>query len=192
MNANEERLRQLLAAAPKSAENLIDLLLDGLDWPIPEGLSWDELQLEWEPEELHLDPEKVAKLRLISQVPPLTQDQQFGVWVLEFEGGRLPVGAIRRLVQSLVKNARARKGSGTHAQWALPDLLFFCLSEGSEHILHVVNFREKDGKRILRVLSWTDAPTSNRLDLLVRRGVPDRLWSSPSGDVPWSGGVFGA
>lgn len=181
MTANEQRLRQLLKSAPRSTDDLLTLLLDGLDWPIPDGLTWDDLQLEWEPEELHLDPEKVAKLKHISQIPQLKKDQAFGVWVLEFDGGRLPVGAIRRLVQRLVKNERARKGSGTHAQWDLPDLLFFCLSEGNEHLLHVVNFREKDGKRVLNVLSWSNEPTSARLDLLVRRGVPDLFWESPDG-----------
>ncbi len=181
MTATEPRLRQLLKSAPRSTDDLLTLLLDGLDWPIPDGLTWDDLQLEWEPEELHLDPEKVAKLKHISQIPQLKKDQAFGVWVLEFDGGRLPVGAIRRLVQRLVKNERARKGSGTHAQWDLPDLLFFCLSEGNEHLLHVVNFREKDGKRVLNVLSWSNEPTSARLDLLVRRGVSDLYWESPDG-----------
>ena len=181
MTANEGRLRHLLKAAPQSTDHLLTLLLDGLDWPIPDGIAWDDLQLEWDPEELHLDPAKVAKLKHISQIPQLKKDQDFGVWVLEFDGGRLPVGAIRRLVQRLVKNERARKGSGTHAQWALPDLLFFCLSEAQEHLLHVVNFREKDGKRILNVLSWSAEPTSTRLDLLVRRGVPDLFWGSPNG-----------
>lgn len=181
MTATDDRLRRLLRAAPRSTDHLLTLLLDGLDWPIPDGLTWDDLQLDWEPEELHLDPDKVAKLKHISQVPQLKKDQTFGVWVLEFDGGRLPVGAIRRLVQRLVKNERARKGSGQHAQWALPDLLFFCLSEGHEHLLHVVNFREKDGKRVLNVLTWSTEPTPARLDLLVRRGVPDLVWASPAG-----------
>jgi hypothetical protein len=181
MSASEDRIRRLLQAAPRSADHLLDLLLNGLDWPIPDGLAWGDIQLDWEPEELHLDPEKVAKLKQISQVPPLTKDQAFGVFVLDFEGGRLPIGAIRRLVQRLVKNERARKGSGTHAQWSLNDLLFFCLSEGQEKLLHVVNFREKDGKRVLRVMSWSDQLTNARLDLLVRRGVPDLLWSPVTG-----------
>ncbi len=191
MSVVEDRMRTLLKSAPKSAEHLLDLLLNGLDWPIPDGLSWGDIQLEWEPEELHLDPEKVARLKQISQIPPLTKDQKFGVFVLNFEGGRLPVGAIRRLVQRLVKNERARKGSGTHAQWSLDDLLFFCLSEGQERILHVVNFREKDGKRVLRVLSWSDQLTSARLDLLVRRGVPDLAWSPADGPQIVLGPNFG-
>lgn len=176
MNATEERIRRLLAKAPTSADHLVSLLRDGLDWRIPAELTWDDLQLEWEPEELHLDPDKVARLKHISQMPQLRANQRFGVWVLEFDGGRLPVGAIRRLVQRLVKNERARKGTGTHAQWSLPDLLFFCLAESDEHVLHVVNFREKDGKRLLNVLSWSDDPTPARLDLLVKRGIPELTW----------------
>ncbi|WP_062208314.1 type ISP restriction/modification enzyme [Demequina oxidasica] len=181
MSVVEDQLRQLLMAAPRSADQLLTLLLDGLDWPITDGLTWDDLQLEWEPEELHLDPEKVAKLNHISQLPQLTTNQTFGVWVLEFDGGRLPIGAIRRVVQRLVRNERARKGSGRHAQWALGDLLFFCLSEGQENLLHVVNFREKDGKRLLNVMSWSDNPTKTRLDLLVQRGVPDLFWQTAAG-----------
>lgn len=191
MSVVEDRLRALLQNAPRSADHLLDLLQNGLDWPIPQGLPWDEIQLEWEPEELHLDPEKVAKLTQISQIPPLTKHQKFGVFVLAFEGGRLPVGAIRRLVQRLVKNERARKGSGTHAQWSLDDLLFFCLSQGQEQLIHVVNFREKDGKRVLRVMSWSDRLTRARLDLLVRRGVPDLAWAPSNGPRIVLGPDFG-
>lgn len=191
MTARENRLRQLLKAAPTSTDDLLTLLLEGLNWPIPDGLTWDDLQLEWQPEELHLDPDKVAKLKHISQIPKLEKHQDFGAWVLEFDGGRLPVGAIRRLVQRLVKNERSRTGGGTHAQWALPDLLFFCLAEGQDHLLHVVNFRENEGKRILNVLSWSNDPTPARLDLLVRRGAPDLIWHSQGGPRIALGPEFG-
>src|SRR5947209_4466847 len=103
MRGDEDHIRRLLQEAPKSADHLLDLLLNGLDWPIPDGLAWGDIHLEWEPEELHLDPQKVARLKQISQVPPLTKSQAFGVFVLDFEGGQLPVGAIRRLVHRLVK-----------------------------------------------------------------------------------------
>jgi type I restriction-modification system DNA methylase subunit len=181
VSVNEKRIRSLLQAAPKSADDLLQLLAEGLDWPLPDTFDWADIQLEWEPAELHLDPEKVAKLKHISQIPPLTANQKFGLFVLEFEGGRLPVGAIRRLVQRLVKNERGRKGGGTQAQWSLDDLLFFCLAEGSDKLLHVVNFRETEGKRVLRVLSWSETMTPARLDLLVRRGVPDLFWRPDDG-----------
>lgn len=176
MSVVENRLRTLLRAAPRSADNLFDLLLNGLDWPIPDGLSWGDLQLEWEPEELHLDPEKVANLKRISQIPPLTKSQRFGVFVLDFEGGRLPIGAVRRLVHRLVRNERSRQGAGKIPQFELNDLLFFCLSESSHDVLHVVGFREADGKRVLKVLSWGNDVTEAKLDLIVKRAVPDLRW----------------
>lgn len=179
MNASEARLRELLEAAPRSGDDLLQLL-SGLDWPIPTDLDWEDVNLPWSLEELHLDPTKLAKLRRMSQIPPLTAEQKFGVFVLDFEGGRLPVGAIRRVVQRLVRSERSRAG-GTHARWHLDDLMFFCLSDGDENALHVVSLREVDGKRAIRVLSWTDRPTPARMDLLITRGVTDLRWSSPNG-----------
>jgi len=162
MSATEANMRKLLEAAPRSTDNLLDLLLNGLDWPIPDGHSWGDIQLDYKPEELYLDPEKVAKLKQISQMSRLVTNQSFGVFVLEFAGGRLPVGAIRRLVQQLVRNKRARTVSGTHAQWALDDLLFFCLSADQERILHVVNLQERDGKRVRRPRRGLRPPTQPR------------------------------
>lgn len=176
MSIVEDRLRMLLRAAPKSPENLFNLLQNGLDWPIPDGLSWGDIQLDWEPEELHLDPVKVARLERISQIPPLTMGQKFGVFVLDFEGGQLPIGAVRRIVQRLVRNERSRQDTGKIPQFDLNDLLFFCLSERSHDVLHVVGFRESGGKRILKVLSWGDSVTEAKLDLIVSRAVPDLRW----------------
>ncbi|MCD2115009.1 hypothetical protein LQ384_28445 [Rhodococcus rhodochrous] len=181
MSAVEKRLRQLLKSAPTSPDHLFDLLVDGLDWPIPEGFSLSDIELDWEPEELHLDPKKVAKLTQISQIPPLTKTQSFGVFVLTFEGGRLPIGAVRRLVQRLVRNERSRTGAGKIPQFELNDLLFFCLSERSHDMLHVVGFRDTDGKRVLKVLSWGGSVTEAKLDLIVKRAVPDLRWK---GDGP--------
>lgn len=181
MNAPTTELRRLAQRAPRSADDLLDLLRDGLDWPLPADITWGGIELTWDPNELHLDPAKVAKLTQISQLPKLTQKQDFGVFVLGFEGGRLPVGAIRRLVDRLVHNERSRKGKGTHPQWALNDLLFFCLSSGHEKLLHVVNFQDRQGKKVLRVLSWSDQTTNSRLDLLLNRGLVDLCWPDASG-----------
>jgi hypothetical protein len=180
----DERLRTLIREAPKDTWALIDFLRDGLAWPLPEldptELHADDVLIDWQPEELHLDPTKVAKLVDIAQLPPLTAKQSFGVFFLNFDGRNLPITAVRRLVHRLV-NSRRGRGGGTHPTWALDDLLFFCLANGDEKVIHVVNFREKDGKRVLRVLSWSDNPTGARLDLLVRRAVPELTWDGDSG-----------
>lgn len=177
--AADATLRELIRNAPKDTWALIDFLRDGLSWPLPDvtHLESDDILIDWKPEELHLDPAKVAKLVDITQLPPLTAKQNFGVFFLNFDGRNLPITAVRRLVHRLVSNKRGR-GAGTHPTWALDDLLFFCFANGDQRVIHVVNFREKDGKRVLRVLSWSDKPTETRLDLLVRKAVPELSWTA--------------
>ena len=178
----DAKLRELIRNAPKDTWALIDFLRDGLAWPLPDvtHLQPDDILIDWKPEELHLDPTKVAKLIDITQLPPLTAKQNFGVFFLNFDGRNLPITAVRRLVHRLVSNKRGH-GAGTHPTWALDDLLFFCFANGDEKVIHVVNFREKEGKRVLRVLSWSDKPTETRLDLLVRKAVPELSWTAEDG-----------
>lgn len=178
----DAKLRELIRNAPKDTWALMDFLRDGLSWPLPDvtHLQADDILIDWKPEELHLDPAKVAKLIDITQLPPLTARQNFGVFFLNFDGRNLPITAVRRLVHRLVNNKRGR-GAGTHPTWALDDLLFFCFANGDQKVIHVVNFREKEGKRVLRVLSWSDQPTETRLDLLVRKAVPELTWTADDG-----------
>jgi hypothetical protein len=177
MTVTTERLIGLLRSAPGSTEGLFRLLYEGLDWPLPDGLDLEEVLLDYDPTELQLDPDKVAALCSIQQVPRLTADQRFGVFLLNFEGGRLPVGAIRRLVDRLARTKRARSHGGTSPMWAAEDLLFFCQSSSTERALHVVAFRELEEKRVLKVISWSSDSTPARLDLVARRGVPDLTWA---------------
>ncbi|WFN93801.1 type ISP restriction/modification enzyme [Gordonia sihwensis] len=177
--ATDAKLRKLIRNAPKDNRALVEFLRDGLAWPLPDApyLEPDDILIDWSPEELHLDPTKIARLVDITQLPPLTAKQSFGVFFLNFDGRNLPITAVRRLVHRLVSNRRGR-GAGTHPTWALDDLLFFCLANGDQRFIHVVNFREKEGKRVLRVLSWSDRPTEARLELLVRKAVPELSWTA--------------
>lgn len=178
MSVSQQRLKTLIEHAPSSSEHLFQLLVEGLDWPAPADLTMADVELDWDPAELHLDPAKIATLRSIKQIPPLKTGQKFGVFVLDFEGGRLPIGAIRRLVDRLVRKKRSRTSPGTHALWSLEDLLFFCFSSEGTNALHVVGFREQHGKRILRVMSWSRDMTPRRLDLLLHKGIPDLHWAT--------------
>src|SRR5690554_2248009 len=103
MAVEETKLRGLLKSAPRSLSGLMTLLIDGLGWPhYDQAVEPQEFLLDWSPEELHLDPSHVAKLKSIAQIPPATSAQKVGTFVLQFEDGQLPVGAIRRVVQRLV------------------------------------------------------------------------------------------
>ncbi len=187
MTAVEDRLLRLLKEAPKSEQHLYALLREGLRWPFPDGIQLDDVYLEWEPAELHLDPERVARLSRIRQVAPLTTGQTTGVFILEFAKGNLPVGAIRRVVNQLVRKKRATANAGSHPTWALHDLIFFCRSNENLRVLHVVAFRETAGKRVLRVLRWDEDVTPVRLNHLLHRAVPDLSWKlvGPAISVDW-------
>jgi len=179
--ADGAQLRALIKAAPDSLNNLLSLLYEGLGWPLYDTtLEPEDVLIDWSPEELHLDPDHVARLSRISQIPPLTAKQKFGTFYLQFEGGQLPIGAVRRLVQRLVASKRGRTGGKTPT-WNLHDILFFCLADGDEAVIHVVNFQERNGKRLLRVLTWNDTPTEARLNLLAQRALSELTWVRDEG-----------
>lgn len=172
---------RLVRDAPKSPEALLALLFDGLDWPMPDHLDITEVPLvDLRPEDLSLREDAIARLRGVQQLPPLTAQQPFGVFILTFEGERLPIGAVRRLVDGLVRKRRV-KHTRAGGLWDLDDLIFFCRTGDGGGALHVVAFREHDGKRILRAISWSSDATKNRLKMLSRTTLPALMWPDAQG-----------
>jgi hypothetical protein len=171
--------RRLVERAPESFDALAELLTEGLHWPVPAEMEPEEALVEWDPEELHLDPDAVARLTSIRQMRPLQTGQPFGVFFLTFEGGRLPVGALRRLVDRLVRKKRP-SGPGTHPVWSLDDLLFVVQSAGEVRTVHFVAFKESAGRPTLKVLSWGTGSTATRLNLLAER-LGDLAWPDDGG-----------
>jgi hypothetical protein len=166
----------LIRKAPRSTDDLLALLFDGLNWPLPAGMEVEDVPLlAWSPEELHLDPNAVARLTRIQQLPSLATDQPFGVFILSFDGGRLPVGAVRRVVNKLIRKKRAQP-STDHSLWDLHDLIFFCQSHRGIDTLHVVAFRETDNVPVMRVISWDTQATDNRIRLIASENLPDLAW----------------
>ena len=173
---NENLVRQ----APGSTTNLLKLLFEGLDWPHPKNLDIEDIPLlPWSPDELHLNPDEVARLTKIQQLPALTATQPFGVFILSFDGGRLPVGAVRRVVNQLVRKQRARRQTAK-SLWNLNDLIFFCQSSNGVGTLHVVAFRDTKSVPVLKVISWDTNANQNRLELIATQNLPALLW--PDGD----------
>ena len=184
---------RLVRRAPRSREALLQLLFEGLDWPRPGGMEIEEIPLlPWTPQELHLDPTSVARLTKIEQLPRLTASQPFGVFILSFDGGRLPVGAVRRVVNQLVRKKRARREQAK-SLWDLEDLVFFCQAGEEVDVLHVVAFRESERRPIMKVISWDSASTDSRIRLVATANLPALAWPSDEIDPTdwrdrWSSG----
>jgi hypothetical protein len=173
---------KLVKNAPKSSANLMALLKDGLDWPFPDNFEPEDVPLlEWRPSEIGLDESAIPRLKRIEQIPKLTDKQPFGVFILDFEKGRLPIGAIRRLVNRLVHKKRATKSPG-HALWNLSDLIFFCQSHEKVSTVHVVAFRDTGSVPVMKVISWDTDDSEVKIKLTVE-SLRKLQWPTTSSDA---------
>ena len=158
------------------------LLKDGLDWPFPDNFEPEDVPLlEWKPSEIGLDEASIPRLKRIEQIPKLTDKQPFGVFILDFEKGRLPIGAIRRLVNRLVHKKRATKSPG-HALWNLSDLIFFCQSHEKVSTVHVVAFRDTGSVPVMKVISWDTEDSEVKIQLTVE-SLRKLQWPTTSSDA---------
>lgn len=166
-------ITEYLKKAGSSLQAFTDLLIYGLKWPIPNGLEWEDLPIDWSPAELDLDPEKVGPIR-IHQLNIVT-DQQVGILVLQFDGKRLPVAAVRRIIERFLKTPGGKARSGQRPAWEEDRVLVFAISP-QDNSIHAIGVGREDGRRVLRSLSWSTRSTPARLELIAERGVPELVW----------------
>lgn len=162
-----------LKKAGSSLDAFTGFLIHGLKWPIPNGLVWDDLPIDWSPAELDLDPEKVGPIR-VHQLNIVT-DQQVGILVLKFDGKHLPVAAVRRIIERFLKTPSGKTRSGKRPAWQEDRVLVFAISPQNNSI-HAIGVGREDGRRVLRSLSWSTRSTPARLELIAERGVPELVW----------------
>ena len=156
-------------------------LHDELGWPL-EGANLDDESLEdltydWDPAELGIAPDKLRDLKRLQQMRPLTPHQPWGVFLVQFDGPRLPITQLRRLLQGLVKNKRKR--SGTRPTWAMNDLLFIVFTgSGTAVELHFVAFFEEDERLPkVRSLAWRPGQSPHQhLARLAEELMPSLVW----------------
>jgi len=100
---------------------LVQYLHDELGWPVNVD-DWEDNLFDWQPDELNLKAEHEVKVKSIKQLRPLVSGQPWGIFFVEFNKGRLPITALRRVLNGLVPKGRATGGG--HQTWAAHDLLF--------------------------------------------------------------------
>jgi hypothetical protein len=173
-----------------SFEDVIEFLTDELDWPINTD-DLEEATFEWSSDELGLPPERVPHLASLRQLRPLATDQPWGIFFLEFDGPRLPLTALRRLLDKLVTKQRS-SGSGTLKTWKLDDLLFIITTSTGETVeLHLVAFFEQRDKLAeIRSIPWRPGQSpAQHLKRLATELLPHLTWpDDPAAVDEWREG----
>ena len=163
---------------------LIEYLRDELEWPI-EVEDAEDITFDYNPVELGIDKKHAAKIKTVKQIRPLTDNQPWGLFYIEFEPKKLPVVVLRRILRALIHSRR--RADDRMPTWALPDLIFISsLGEENERKITFANFSESEqGLPELRTFSWDASDTylhylQNMLDL-------DKLrWPASENDsVAW-------
>lgn len=170
----------------RTIDQVVSFLADELDWPI-DAASLEDASFDFTPDELGIPADQVPKLGSLRQLRPLTTDQPWGIFFVEFLGPRLPVTALRRLLHALVTRKRAR-GDGTRRTWDLDDLLFVVTTDSGESVeLHLVAFFDSGGPTAeIRPLAWRPSQSPpQHLRRLAQELLPRLAWPNESDVDQW-------
>ncbi len=178
--------------AIRDFKSLIKYLRTHLGWPVDEEDAGD-LTFEYSADELGLDEKAAVKIRQIKQLRPLTGNQPWGIFWIDFEPKRLPVVVMRRVLAALVMNKRGSKEDRRPA-WNLRDLMFISATgEGQEREISFAHFRQEFGDLpTLRVLGWDGGDTPLKLEHTAAILEKHLRWSDDPNDQDawreeWSG-----
>ena len=168
--------------------HLFQYLIDVLGWPLETDDLEDEdlaaITYDWDPEELGIPADRLSDLRRLQQMRPLTADQPWGVFFLEFAGSRLPITQVRRLLGSLVKKKRAT-GDARGQAWRLDDLLFIVITGVDDSMqLHLLAFSGGDLRSAgFLPLAWRPVQSPDRhLRRLAEELLPRLAWPDDESD----------
>lgn len=143
-------------------ESLIEYLRDELDWDF-QAEDIEDLTFDYEPEELGLDEATAAKIDGIKQLRPLTNNQTWGIFYIDFEPKKLPIVALRRILSKLVIKRRTSANNADRAAWQMHDLLF--LSSYGENRTRTMSFAHfSDNSEFgdlptLKTITWNNLDT---------------------------------
>ena len=165
-------------------ESLVEFLRNDLEWPIDESATLDDLTFNYDFEELGLDSKSTANVRSIRQIRPLSANQAWGMFYIEFEPKHIPIVVLRRILRSLVVKKRQTAKSALQAAWNLHDLLFIsACGEGHEQSITFAHFSEDSqfgDLPTLRVLGWDGSDTPLKLDHVASTLRNQLRWPEPS------------
>ena len=152
----------------RSFDGFVSFLQDKLNWPIKEEISKESLTYEFLPEELRIEEKQLRRLKgdSIYQLIPFTEEQPWGIFLLELNTPRVYTTFLRQILHGLVPSRRKPSDLPT---WQLENLLFICTCNYKDFTF--AHFKgEKYQKAKLSTFSWTAGET--RLRTLCEFNLP--------------------
>ncbi|KKN57208.1 hypothetical protein LCGC14_0564540 [marine sediment metagenome] len=141
----------------KNLKTLLEYFRDILDWPL-EFDETEDITFDYDSIELGIDHNSTARIKNIKQIRSLIDNQPWGLFFIEFESKKLPIGMLKRILKSLISSKRKNVKSKI---WNLTELIFIVvLGEKDERSISFANFTESEmGKPKLRTFSWDSTYT---------------------------------
>lgn len=176
----------------KTFDQLLPWLASSLDWPVDEidiapETAFDDLTYEYEAKELGLKQEDIAHIREIRQLRPLVTNQPWGIFFVNFEDKKIPVGVLKRILGGLTIRKRQAANKAEQKAWTLHDLLFISSSgKSGERELSFLHFAEENGgknKTVLKELGWDHQDTQLKLDYVERTLRSNLVWPDDTSDA---------
>ena len=117
---------------------------DKLGWNI--GLNSftdiEDVMYEFTAADLGLKNEEFAKIKSLHQLPSLVEEQEWGIFCVEFDAKKLSITALRKILSRLVPS---RRNATLHTVWNEKDLLFLCFwGTGSDRTLCLAHFEQNE------------------------------------------------
>ena len=107
-------------------------------------------------------------MSLNRRLRPLTENQPWGIFFVKFEPKRLPVVALRRMLNAVVLKKRASSNQAEMVAWQTDDLLFISnYGEEENSQITFAHFSQREDKKelpTLKVLGWDNLDTPLHLD----------------------------
>lgn len=184
----------------KTFDQLLPWLASNLDWPVDEieiapDTAFDDLTYEYEGKELGLKQEDIAHVREIRQLRPLVTNQPWGIFFVNFEDKKIPVGVLKRILGGLTIRKRQAANKAEQKAWTLHDLLFISsFGKSGERELSFLHFAEENGGKNKTVLrSWVGTNRILSSSSTLSSGLSSQIWFGRKTPVmPTRGGHGGA
>lgn len=157
---------------------LLDYLRENCEWPIEEE-NFENLVFDWDPRELGLKEAEDYRNIEIKQLRPLTSNQPWGIFFVNFPKKDLKVTILRRILGALTVKRRKSANAGERAAWQKHDLLFLsAYGESGHRQLTFAHFQDDPDDRVPRldVLGWNQGNTIRRLSEIRHRLTDNLRW----------------